>query len=113
MSRVNWTQTTTVTIAAFIGCLAAVAVLVLLMQTLLGKAIRERMAKLDQLDTLIDASTDELTELNRRKEVARKDDGKRKPVTQAPKPEVKEPEPEAKNDDDTPKGEPISTTPTV
>lgn len=116
MSRINWTQTTTITIAAFLGCLAAMALLFYLYRSFLGKSIRERMARLDQLDSHIDEQEGELQDLNLRIESARRRTVK--PVSMpprtgmVPKPDQAGPDEEGENDDhfelEQPKGDPIS-----
>ncbi|GAB3761408.1 hypothetical protein [Spirosoma pomorum] len=47
--RINWTQTTTMTVAAFIGCLLALTAGLMLYRHLVAKAVRAETARLDQL----------------------------------------------------------------
>lgn len=54
ISRVNWTQATTITVAAFVGCLLAMAAAVLLYKYMLGKAIQAKQAELNALSNRID-----------------------------------------------------------
>lgn len=64
MSRINWTQTTTITIAAFIGCLGAFAILIVVYKRWIGQAIQKQTAQLDNLEHRVGQAYDELREVN-------------------------------------------------
>ena len=113
MSRVNWTQTTTITIAAFLGCLGAMALLFFLYRSFLGKSIRERMFKLDLLDSQINESEEDLQDLN-----IRIDSARRRAPNPTPTPIKVDSEKDEENEElqtkpEEPKGEPIPTIPVV
>ncbi|GEM_PF-5558089 len=57
MGRVNWTQATTTTVAAFIGCLLALAACVLIYKYMLSDVIRRKQAQLDALSNQVDDIT--------------------------------------------------------
>lgn len=106
MSRINWTQTATITLAAFIGCLAALALLVVVYRSFLAKSHSYRVAKLERLENEIHGAENELADLN-----YRVDQGKRKPFKVLAKELADELEQEEV--DETPKGERVATTPAV
>ncbi|GAB3568830.1 hypothetical protein GCM10027578_22140 [Spirosoma luteolum] len=56
-TRVNWTQTVTITLAACVGCLLALGACWMLYRHLLGSAIRAKSAELDALQNRIDDTT--------------------------------------------------------
>lgn len=118
MARINWTQTTTITIAAFLGCLAAMALLFYLYRSFLGKSIRERMARVDQLDRQTDEAEDYLSELNNGIQSANRNvsNNQRRaaPVVTATVTSLDDDDENDENIElETPKGEPVATIPVV
>ncbi|MVM34994.1 hypothetical protein GO755_33510 [Spirosoma sp. HMF4905] len=105
MSRINWTQTTTITIAAFIGCLAALALLVVVYRSFLAKSHTYRLAKLERIENQIHEAENELADLK-----FEADQGKKRIVRP---PVIEQDDEDTEPVDATPKGEKIATTPAV
>lgn len=134
LTRVNWTQTTTILIAAFVGCLTAFALVALAYKYKVGQALRAQSAKLDQVQREIDQANEDLRDIidstaqlderyrrmtqARTAELTRSDPGREKPAKTAPvtyAESIPDEEPQKEeNDSDKPlTGTPVETIPTV
>lgn len=63
ISRVNWKQTTTFTLAAFVACLVALVAAAFVYKYMLGKKVQQDTAKLNKLQQEVEHQTQLLAEV--------------------------------------------------